>query len=161
MYKSSDVDFWQNLEELGKISRTTLSKGRLVFEADVNWQQGVSLWSWIFLTDCYLVTMKTPARRKHRSLRGIPQSLPLPLPRCQYCESCFRTPMYCLESACVCCFFNLFQIRCIFHNQQVQGRSFQTVSGVFFCCVILYVRKLKSAKTLMEELSPYQPRVLD
>lgn len=35
--------FSQNLEELGKISRTTFIKDRLVFEVGVNWQQGVSL----------------------------------------------------------------------------------------------------------------------
>ena len=35
--------FSQNLEELGKISRTTFIKRQISFEVGVNWQQGVSL----------------------------------------------------------------------------------------------------------------------
>ena len=58
---------WKSWE---KYQEQLLSKGRLVFEVGVNWQQGVSLWSWVF-NSCYLVTMKTPARRKHCSLMGI------------------------------------------------------------------------------------------
>ena len=58
---------WKSWE---KYQEQLLSKDRLVFEVGVNWQQGVSLWSWVF-NSCYLVTMKTPARRKHCSLMGI------------------------------------------------------------------------------------------